>query len=863
MTQVARDSTPAPDLVKQLRCQLQTSQKALREHYESSANARAMLHGRAKLVDGVLQTLWHAANLPSGYALVAVGGYGRGELYPASDVDILILVPDDADPASEALLEQLIGQFWDIGLEIGHSVRSIGDCLREAADDITVQTTLLEARFLAGNRKHYQQFSNAHAEALTPADFFKAKQLEQAERYARFNDTPYNLEPNCKESPGGLRDLHVILWTARAAGLGKNWVELGRNGLLDAAEVRLLTRAETFLRHIRIRLHHLARRREEKLMFDYQEGLAAAFKLERTPSKRASEVIMQRYYQNAKLVMQLNLVVLQNLGSRLFPGHAEVPRLIDENFQITRELIDATDPQLFERDSGALLRIFRHMQDYPEIKGITARTLESLWLNRRRIDAKFRRDPANRALFMEIFKHERPVITLQRMNQFDILGQYLPAFGKIVGQMQHDLFHVYTVDQHIMQVVRNLRNFVLPECAHEYPFCTRLALAFEDYWLLYLAALFHDIAKGRGGDHSKLGMSDARIFCRNHGLSKQDTKLIAFLVEHHLTMSTVAQKQDLGDPDVIRSFAELVKDERTLTALYLLTVADIRGTSPKVWNGWKGKLLEDLYRATLNLLRGEIAPICGTQEQRQEEARELMRYMGLRSDVEKAFWQQLDTVYFLRHEAQEIALHARVLHSRWDSDKTIAVARLNPIGEGLQVVIYTRNQTELFARLCGFFARLGYNIADAKIYTTRHGYALDSFVLLDPSKQLPYRDMISLIEHDLVELLDGQGGQSPSSAPPVARVSRQVKHFPITPEISIRADERGSHYLMSVTAADRPGLLYALGMVLAKHNVAVHTAKINTLGERVEDTFLVSGSALTQPASLVRIEQELLAAIQL
>ncbi|MBY0341562.1 MAG: [protein-PII] uridylyltransferase [Rhodocyclaceae bacterium] len=860
MTQVVRESTSPSDLIRHLRAELQAGQKTLREHYEATANARAMLHGRTRLVDAALRQLWQAAALPPAYALVAVGGYGRGELYPASDVDVLILVPDDANPDSDPALEQLIGQFWDVGLEIGHSVRSIADCLREAASDITVQTTLLEARFLAGQRKLYTRFSEAYAAALQAPEFFKAKQLEQAERYARFNDTPYSLEPNCKESPGGLRDLHVITWTARAAGLGKSWSDFGRSGLLDAAEVRLLARAENFLRHTRIRMHYLARRREEKLMFDHQEGLAQAFGLERTPSKRASEVLMQRYYQNAKLVMQLNLVVLQNLGSRLFPSRDDLPRLIDENFQITRELIDAPDLGIFERDPSALLRIFRHMQDYPEIKGITARTLEALWLNRRRIDAKFRRDPANRALFMDVFKHERPVITLQRMNQFDILGQYLPAFGKIVGQMQHDLFHVYTVDQHIMQVVRNLRNFVLPECAHEYPFCTRLALAFDDYWLLYVTALFHDIAKGRGGDHSKLGMSDARTFCRNHGLSKEDTKLIVFLVEQHLTMSTVAQKQDLGDPEVIRSFADLVKNERTLTALYLLTVADIRGTSPKVWNGWKGKLLEDLYRATLNMLRGENASICGTQEERQEEARELMRYMGLRPEVEKAFWQQLDTVYFLRHDAQDIALHARVLHSRWDSDKTIAVARLNPIGEGLQVMVYTRNQPELFARLCGFFARLGYSIADAKIYTTRHGYALDSFVLLDPSQQLPYRDMISLIEHDLVELLDGQGSVT---APPGARVSRQVKHFPITPEISIRPDERGNHYLMSVTAADRPGLLYALGMVLAKHNVSVHTARINTLGERVEDTFLVSGSELAQPASLVRLEQELLSAVQL
>jgi [protein-PII] uridylyltransferase len=445
------------------------------------------------------------------------------------------------------------------------------------------------------------------------------------------------------------------------------------------------------------------------------------------------------------------------------------------------------------------------------------------------------------------------------MNQFDILGQYLPAFGRIVGQMQHDLFHVYTVDQHIMQVLRNLRNFVLPECAHEYPFCTRLALAFDDYWLLYLAALFHDIAKGRGGDHSELGMRDAQTFCRNHGLSKADSKLIVFLVQHHLTMSTVAQKQDLGDPEVIRSFATTVKDERHLTALYLLTVSDIRGTSPKVWNAWKGKLLEDLYRATLHLLRDETAAICGTVEERQEEARQIMRYNGLRPEVEKDFWQELDTVYFLRHEAEEIAFHTRVLYGRWDSDKPVAVARLNQIGEGLQVLVYAPNQTELFARLCGFFARLGYSIADAKIYTTRHGYALDSFVLLDPSNQLPYRDMIALIEHELAILLSQ--GTAPT-APPMSRVSRQVKHFPISPEVSIRPDERGKHYLLSVTAADRPGLLYALGMVLAKHNISVHTAKINTLGERVEDIFLVSGTALGQVATVVRIEQELLNAVQ-
>lgn len=853
-------SAPAQDPVRALRSQLQADQAALRDEYVTRGNPLAMLRGRARLVDAALRQLWQSLSLPAHFAIAAVGGYGRNELYPCSDVDILILVPEGTDPYSEPAIEQLVGQLWDIGLEIGHSVRTPSECLEEAANDITVQTTLLEARHLAGSRKLFTEFTTRYLASIDPVAFFKAKQLEQAERYARHNDTPYSLEPNCKESPGGLRDLHVILWTARAAGLGTNWQDFARQGLVDTEEVRQLKRAETFLRQTRIRMHYLARRREEKLMFDHQEGLAQAFGIERTASKRASEVLMQRYYQNAKLVMQLNLVVLQNLQARLLPDPGCVPRLIDENFQISRELIDAPDLTVFEREPRALLTIFRHMQGYPEIKGITARTLEALWHARRRIDAKFRRDPANRALFMDVFKHQRPVITLQRMNQFDILGQYLPAFGKIVGQMQHDLFHVYTVDQHIMQVVRNLRNFVLPECAHEYPFCTRLALAFENYWLLYLAALFHDIAKGRGGDHSTLGMTDARRFCREHGLSKDDSDLIVFLVGQHLTMSTVAQKQDLADPEVIRNFARMVGCERKLTALYLLTVADIRGTSPKVWNGWKGKLLEDLYRATLNMLQDSGPLFQDTVAERQTEARALMHYHGLRSDVEADFWRQLDTVYFLRHEPVEIALHARVLHSRWNSEQSIVVARLNPIGEGLQVMVYTPNEAELFARLCGFFAKLGYSIADAKIYTTKHGYALDSFVLLDPTHQLPYRDMIALIEHDLVELLVHH---KPIGAPNGARLSRQVRHFPVTPEVSIRPDERGNQYLLSLTAADRPGLLYAIGMVLAAHEISVHTAKINTLGERIEDTFLLSGRALEQSSSLVRVEQALLDALQL
>jgi [protein-PII] uridylyltransferase len=426
--------------------------------------------------------------------------------------------------------------------------------------------------------------------------------------------------------------------------------------------------------------------------------------------------------------------------------------------------------------------------------------------------------------------------------------------------MQHDLFHVYTVDQHILMVVRNLRRFTMPEFAHEYPFCSRLIAGFDKHWLLYLAALFHDIAKGRGGDHSKLGMPDARRFCREHGLDEEDTALVVWLVQHHLSMSNVAQKQDLADPAVVRAFADLVGDERRLTALYLLTVADIRGTSPKVWNGWKGKLLEDLYNASLRLLRGASPQQAMGIAERQEEARRLLRYFGLRQGVEDAFWKELDTVYFLRHDAEEIAWHTRTLYHRPAPDQPVVKARLPHIGEeGLQVMVYAPDQPHLFARLCGFFSRLGYSIVEAKIHTTRHGYALDSFMLLDPDGTLAYRDMISLIEHDLAARL-----AAPAEAEGAARgrISRQVRNFPITPEVRIRSTEKAGQCLLSIIAADRPGLLFTVASTLDEHNINVHTAKIATLGERVEDTFLISGAELAKTATLLRLETELLERLQ-
>ena len=851
------------ELAARMRQRLADGQQALVAAWRERKQGPAMLGGRAALVDSVLQEVWTALAMPDYCALAAVGGYGHGELYPGSDVDLLILVPDEQHTTHESgtapQLENLIGLLWDIGLDIGHSVRTVDQCLDEAARDITVETSLLEARYLAGARALYDDFEQSYDAALEPAVFFRAKQLEQDERYAKFNDTPYSVEPNCKESPGGRRDLQVIRWVARAAGIGEDWKALATAGLITAPEVRQFERVDRLLSDLRIELHLLVGRREDRLLFDHQEKLAGAMGIGATEAKRASEVLMQRYYQNAKLVIQLNVLVMQILSDRLLPARAGPPIVIDDDFQMVRDLIDVREEDVFQRHPRAILECFLLQMQRSEIKGMTPRTMRALWRAQGCINAGFRRDAENRKLFLKLFQQKHLIHPMRRMNQFDILGRYLPAFGRIVGQMQHDLFHVYTVDQHILQVMRNLRRFAMLEFAHEYPFCSRLMAGFENRWLLYIAALFHDIAKGRGGDHSQLGKKDAARFCRDHAIVGADAELVGFLVEQHLTMSQVAQKQDLADPEVVLAFARKVGDLRRLTALYLLTVADIRGTSPKVWNAWKGKLLEDLFRMTASVLGGTaVLQLTGVTE-RQEEARRILRYHGLRPDVELELWSQLDTGYFMRHAADEIAWHTRTLYHRPASELPVVRARPNPMGEGLQVMVYVPDQALLFARLCGFFARLGYNIVDAKIHTTRHGYALDSFVVFAVNPDQAYRDVIGLIEHGITEQLNTQ---PPLPAPVSGRLSRQVRHFPVTPEVEIRADERGSQYLMSISAADRPGLLYAIARVLGQHGITLHTAKIATLGERVEDVFLISGKELSHTATLVRLEQDLLTVLQ-
>lgn len=835
----------------------------------SSARGVATTLGKlSALADQTLKTLWQRAAFTQSLALAAVGGYGRGELFPHSDIDVLVLLPDDIvlehDTDLKARIEGFIGSCWDAGLEIGSSVRSVAECLNESDKDVTVQTSLLESRLITGNSATYDSFKRQFFAAIDPQAFFIAKTLELHQRHSKYDNTPYSLEPNCKESPGGLRDLQMILWVAKAAGLGNNWNELAKNGLATAFEVKQIKRNEALLWLIRTRLHLIAKRREDRLVFDMQNAVAQAFGFEAPPATsdrrsmvRPSEALMKRYYWAAKAVTQLNQILLLNIEERLSPSTHE-PRPINTRFSDKAGMLEVVSDDLYRREPHAILETFLVFQT-ADMNGLSARTLRALYNARDLMNGAFRKDPVNHATFMQILQQRSGITHAMRlMNQTSVLGRYLWAFRCIVGQMQHDLFHVYTVDQHVLMVLRNVRRFFIVEHAHEYPFCSQLASGCHMPWILYVAALFHDIAKGRGGDHSQLGEIEVLRFCKQHNVSRDSTDLIAFVVREHLTMSRVAQKTDLSDPDVIAAFAKRVGSERYLTALYLFTVADIRGTSPKVWNAWKGKLLEDLYRLTLRVLGGHAADPQVEVETRKREALIQLALHAQPYEAHKALWDTVDVGYFMRHDASDIAWHTRQLSRHVNSGKSIVRARLSPLGEGLQVLVYTPDQPDLFARICGYFEHRGFSILDARVHTAYNHYALDTFQVTAEAMPELYHELTSMVEAELARAILQK---DPLPAPGKGRVSRRVRSFPVTPRVSLQPDEKGQRWLLNISASDRVGLLYSVARILARHKVNVQLAKINTLGERVDDTFLVDGPELQENKAQIAIETELLEAL--
>ncbi len=847
----------APARPPELRAWIGAQREALRRKYFRKPDPHATLVAHAALADELLRRLWSETIDDRGIALVAVGGYGRGALFPHSDVDVLVLLPDGRQP--DAAIERFIGALWDCGLEPGHSVRTVAECVEEAAKDVTVDTSLLESRLVAGDARLVEKLELRLRARRTVREFFEAKLQEQKRRHERFQEAAYNLEPNIKESPGGLRDLQMVLWLARAAGLGQSWAGLAEQDLITARESAAIAANERVLQDLRIRLHYLAGRREDRLVFDHQIEISRGLKLAGKPGMAPSDLLMRRYYLAAKAIWRFNQILLANLFDHVTPESERKAHALDDDFQVAGATLELRDEKLFEKRPGMMLEAFLRLQEHQDLAGLGPTTLRALSRALARINKGFRASRENRRRFMQVMRSERLTWTLRRMSRYGVLGRYLPVFGRIVGQMQHDLFHVYTVDEHILMVVRNLRRFRIPRFDHEYPLLSQLMQEFDKPEILYLAALFHDIAKGRGGDHSNLGARDAQRFAREHGLAKPDAELIAWLVEHHLAMSATAQKQDLTDPEVISGFATVVGDERTLQALYILTVADIRGTSPTVWNAWKGKLLEDLFRSTRRVLRGETDYAASAIAGKKREALRIFRTYVPEPGHHEAMWDRLDNNYFQRFEVAEIAWHTRMLWAKVTPEKPIVRARLSPVGEGLQVLVYAPDQPGLFARITSFFERSQFDVAAAKIYTTQHGWALDSFQVLSRARSGEhYRDLIQMIESGLGERI---AAGKPLEPAPTGRVSRWVKHFPMEPKVAIAPERRPGRWLVTVSCADRPGLLSALARVFLAEGLNLVDARVTTLGARAEDAFVVNGPAMEDDAARAAVAEALRATL--
>ena len=835
---------------RQIRESLSTARASLKRAYQTRGQPDRNLRQHAAIVDETIARIALDIGLPEALAIVAVGGYGRGFLFPASDVDLLVLLPSAEIDSTASAVEAFVGILWDVGLEPGIAVRTVAECVEEAGKDITVDTGLLESRRVWGSAALVAELDRALKKNRSVKAFFEAKIDEQRRRHARHNDVALNLEPNIKESPGGLRDLQTVLWLAKAANLGDDWGALETLGMITPFEATTIQRHRRVLIDIRIRLHYLAGRREDRLVFDHQNALAKELKIEGTKSKLPSEVLMRRYYLSAKAIWQMNSILLPTLLEHISQRRKDHVLPIDDEFVLENGNIAARDVKIFKRDPRAIFRAFLALQSVRDAEFFEPDTLRALWRAVYLIDQKFRDDPEVSRLFLKILQSEKVTFNLRRMSRYGVLGRYIPAFGRITGQMQHDLFHVYSVDEHILMVIRNLRRLVLPRFAHEFPFCHELAREFARPEILYLGALFHDIAKGRGGDHSALGMRDARNFCRKLNVSDADGALVMWLVEMHLQMSAVAQKQDLSDPEVISQFAQRVGNERRLTALYLLTVADIRGTSPHVWNAWKGKLLEQLFRATRRLLRGDAMPNVHWIDARKLEALKLYRETAHIDDASTpTLWAHTEPAYFQRFDAAEIAWHGVVLND--NPGPADAVVKVRPQAEddpqqGFAVMVMTRDFPGLFARITGTFEKLGFDIAAAKIYTTAHGYALDVFQILPKMEGTSrYRDVIGTIERTLVRVLNDP------AAPPASlsgRISRQVKHFPIEPAIALIPARQAPYFELTVSCADRPGLLSTIARAFLAFDINLHDARITTLGQRAEDVFILAHPQLADAA---------------
>jgi [protein-PII] uridylyltransferase len=839
---------------------LKAASDSLNERFRRNEPIENLVRERARVIDRVIVASFRhfAGGLACQADLVAVGGYGRGELHPQSDIDLLVLLDRDNAGRADEAISRFLTFLWDLGLEVGHSVRTLEDCEAQARNDVTVLTTLMETRLLHGSGRLFAELPKriGTERMWNSADFFRAKVDEQVARHHRYHDTAYNLEPNVKGSPGGLRDVQMISWLARRHFGATSFEDLVTHGFLTGGQLRILTAGQAFLWRIRWGLHLLTGRREDRLLFDHQVKLAQMFGYEDASFTLAVEQLMQRYYRTVMELSRLNEMLLQLFEEEILLDKNDVTVPLGPRFQSRNGYLEVADEQVFAREPSALLEMFLLLEQNLNLRGVNARTIalvkQHLWL----IDEEFRQNPRHHRLFLDILRAPQGVTrTLKRMNTYGVLGLYIPAFGRVVGRMQYDLFHAYTVDAHTLFVVENLRRFALPRFDHEFPSCSAVMQRLERPEVAYLAGLFHDIAKGRGGDHSELGAVDAEAFCLEHGMSRYDARLVAWLVKHHLLLSLTSQKKDTNDPRVVNEFATIVGDQTHLDYLYVLTVADVRGTNPKIWNSWKDTLFWELYQATRRALRrGVLNPIDKEEliQGRQAQAAQLLEQAGVDAQQRQRIWSSFTEEYYLRHRPGEIAWHTRVLAE--DASPSAIIVDVNEsISEGLTtVMVYAPVETHSFARATAVLDELGLTIVDARIVPLSDGHSLDTYCVLE-SDGSPIVDSrrLDAIEYRLLKALTSSSAESLKVT---RRAPRQVRMFSTPVSVNLSRDEPNRRTVIELTAGDRPGLLFQVAKVLDQENVALQNAKVATVGERAEDVFFVT-TADRQPLDEAQSER--------
>jgi [protein-PII] uridylyltransferase len=838
------EHSPSADLYREA---LSAASDNLVERFQTGEPVPNLVRARSNIIDELLTRLWreHAGALVEVAALVAVGGYGRGELHPCSDVDIMVLVDDQLPEDAATSISSFFTALWDIGLEIGHSVRNVRECCEQSAADITIATTLIEARLIDGQGALFTEMQQEiSVRNIWPSDkFFAEKLKEQVARHHRYEDTAYQLEPNVKGSPGGLRDIQMIGWVAKRHFGVTTLDELVAHQFLTPGQLRKLYEGQAFLWRVRFGLHVLTGRGEDRLLFDHQSRLAEMLGYEDATYTLAVEQLMQRYYRTVMELSRLNEMLLQLFEEVILMDPDAEPLAINERFQVKNGFLQTTNDRVFADDPSALLELFLLLQRHNDTRGVSAYTIGLVRRNLHLIDEEFRQNPRNHRLFLKILRAPAGVTHgLRRMNLYGVLGLYIPSFGRIVGRMQYDLFHAYTVDQHTLFVVSNLRRFALTRFDHEYPHCSPLMQSFEKPEIVYLAGLFHDIAKGRGGDHSELGAVDAEAFCLEHGMSKYEARTVAWLVRQHLVLSMTAQKKDISDPDVINEFAALVRDKTHLDYLYVLTVADVKGTNPKLWNSWKATLFHDLYELTARALRRGLEKPIDRElliSETQEAARNLLQASGSKPDVVDRVWQLFTEDYFLRYKSNEIAWHTTLLaESDIDSESGLQGVRVQTDGDGIEAVLYTPRTKRIFAHATALLDQLGMTIVDVRIVPLANGFSLDTYIFMELDQRTEIdASRLSRIQTALTGILasgDEDGTTVTRPAP------RQVRMFATKTMISFDQDITNGRTVMELVTGDRPGLLSTVGRIFIEFGINIETAKILTIGERAEDVFYIS-----------------------